>query len=117
MARMARLLDQLKNCYGVFGLALDDVPPQARDVVGLRFMAEKTKKHIRVLCFTPKGVEMMTEMKQVVGDFPWFSIGFTAHGPLRWTHLALDIYRQSAGKGKGANGKPCGQWIDSGPGK
>ena len=108
MARMTRLLDQLENCHGVFGLALDDVPPPARDVVGLRVMAENTKKHIRVLCFTPKGVEMMTDMKAVVGDYPWFSIGFTAHGPLRWTHLALEIYKQSAGHGIPAtvNGEP-----------
>ena len=108
MARMTRLLDQLENCHGIFGLALDDVPPPARDVVGLRVMAENTKKHIRVLCFTPKGAEMMTEMKAVVGDYPWFSLGFTAHGPLRWTHLALEIYKQSAGHGIPAtvNGEP-----------
>jgi trimethylamine--corrinoid protein Co-methyltransferase len=108
MARMSRLLDQLNNCHGVFGLALDDVPPPAQDVVGLRIIAENTKKHIRVLCFSPKGVEMMTEMKKVVGDHPWFSVGFTAHGPLRWTHLALEIYKQSAGHGIPAtvNGEP-----------
>ena len=40
----------------------------------------------------------MVRMKDVVGDYPWFSIGFTAHGPLRWTNLALDIfYRDSGG--------------------
>ena len=50
----------------------------------------------------------MARMKDVVGDYPWFSIGFTAHGPLRWTHLALDIYKNTAGKGIPAtvNGEP-----------
>ena len=108
MARVARLLDQLENVDGVFGFALDDVPPRARDVVGLRVMAENTKKHIRVLCFTPQGSDMMVEMKKVVGDYPWFSVGFTAHGPLRWTNLALEIFKRSAGHGipTTINGEP-----------
>jgi trimethylamine--corrinoid protein Co-methyltransferase len=108
MARVARLLDQLENVDGVFGFALDDVPPRARDVVGLRMMAENTKKHIRVLCFTPQGSDMMVEMKKVVGDYPWFSVGFTAHGPLRWTNLALEIFKRSAGHGipTTINGEP-----------
>lgn len=108
MARVARLLDQLEHVDAVFGFALDDVPPRARDVVGLRTIAENTAKHIRVLCFTPQGTDMMVEMKKVVGDYPWFSVGFTAHGPLRWTHLALEIFRRSAGHGIPAtiNGEP-----------
>lgn len=108
MAGVASLLDQLEHVDGVFGYALDDVPPRARDVVGLRTIAENTKKHIRVLCFTPQGSEMMTEMKKVVGDYPWFSVGFTAHGPLRWTNLALEIFKSSAGHGIPAsiNGEP-----------
>ncbi len=108
MAKVARLLDQLKNVDGVFGFALDDVPPRARDVVGLRIMAENTQKHIRVLCFTPQGSDMMVEMQKVVGDYPWFSVGFTAHGPLRWTNLALEIFKRSAGHGIPAtiNGEP-----------
>ena len=108
MARAARLLDQLDNVDAVFGLALDDVPPRVCDVVGLRIMAENTAKHIRVLCFTPQGSDMMAEMKKVVGDYPWFSVGFTAHGPLRWTNLALEIFKRSAGHGipTTINGEP-----------
>ncbi len=108
MAGAARLLDQLENIDGVFGFALDDVPPRARDVVGLRTIAENTKKHIRVLCFTPQGSDMMVEMQKVVGDYPWFSVGFTAHGPLRWTNLALEIFKSSAGHGipTTINGEP-----------
>jgi len=99
LAKTTRLLHHLEHVDGVFGFALDDVPPKACDVVGLKIMAENTNKHIRVLCFTAAGSEMMVEMKKVVGGFPWFSIGFTAHGPLRWTNLALEIFRTTAGFG------------------
>ncbi|MBU2647724.1 trimethylamine methyltransferase family protein [bacterium] len=108
MGDMARLVQHLPNIDGVFGMALDDIPPHAQDIVGLRTMAENTTKHIRVLCFTPEGAETMCDMKDVVGDFPWFSVGFTAHGPLRWTHLALEIFYRTAGKGipTTLNGEP-----------
>lgn len=108
MADISRLVQQLPNIDGVFGLALSDVPTKAQDVVGLRIMSENTTKHIRVLCFTPEGADTLCEMKAVVGDFPWFSVGFTAHGPLRWTHLALEIFARTAGKGIPAtiNGEP-----------
>jgi trimethylamine---corrinoid protein Co-methyltransferase len=47
-------------------------------------------------------------MKPVVSERPWFSIGFTAHGPLRWTALALEIFRVTAGAGipVSVNGEP-----------
>jgi trimethylamine--corrinoid protein Co-methyltransferase len=108
MADMARLLDQLSEVQTVFGMALHDIPPPARDVVGLRVMAENTSKHIRVLCFSPRSMDVMAEMKDIVGPEPWFSIGFTAHGPLRWTRLALEIFRRTAGRGipTTVNGEP-----------
>ncbi len=99
MARWARLLDRLPNVDGVFSYAMEDVLPKARDVVGLKIIAENTTKHIRVLCFSPGGMDVMVRMKEVVGEYPWFSIGFTAHGPLRWTNLALDIFYRTAGHG------------------
>ena len=91
MADMARLYDRLDQVDGVFGFSMEDVLVPARDVVGLRIMAENTTKHIRAFCFTPEGADVMKEMRGVVGDAPWFSVGFTAHGPLRWTNLALSI--------------------------
>jgi trimethylamine--corrinoid protein Co-methyltransferase len=108
MADAARLLDQLPEVDGVFGLSLDDVPPAARDVAGLAIMAANTTKHLRALCFTPAGAEWMCRMKPVLGPDPWFSIGFTAHGPLRWTRLALDIFLKTAGHGipTTLNGEP-----------
>lgn len=108
MAAWARLLEQLSNVDVIFGLAIDDVIPQARDAVGLATMAKNSSKHLRALSFSPEGARVMAEMKAVVGDYPWFSVGFTAHGPLRWTHLALAIYKESAGFGIPAtvNGEP-----------
>lgn len=108
MADTARLLSQLPAVDGVFGLSMSDVPVRLRDVTGLRIMAEHTRKHVRVLCFTPEGAEALCEMRAVVSDAPWFSIGFTAHGPLRWTRLALEIFSRTAGHGipTTINGEP-----------
>lgn len=108
MADMARLFDQLPNVHAVFGMALADVPPPACDVVGLRIMAANTAKHLRAFCFAPEGADAMIEMKRVVGPHPWFSLGFTAHGPLRWTRLALEIFKRTAGHGipTTINGEP-----------
>ena len=108
MARAARLLDRLNNVQAVFGISLDDVSPAARDAVGLRVMAENTSKHIRVLCFSPDSMDVIAEMRDVVGAHPWLSIGFTAHGPLRWTHLALEMFRRTANRGipTTVNGEP-----------
>jgi trimethylamine--corrinoid protein Co-methyltransferase len=108
MAGMSRLLDQLEHVDGVFGFSLDDVPPPARDVAGLAVMARNTSKHLRVLSFSPEGADRIVAMKPVVGDHPWFSVGFTAHGPLRWTRLALEIFKRTAGHGipTTVNGEP-----------
>lgn len=108
LAGMARLLDQLSEVQTVFGMSMDDVPAPARDVVGLRIMAENTSKHLRVLCFSPDSMDALAEMKGVVGGHAWFSIGFTAHGPLRWTRLALEMFRRTAGHGipTTVNGEP-----------
>jgi len=107
LADIARLCDHLPGVHGVMGMAMADVTPRHRDFTGVRVIAENTRKHIRALCFTPQGMEALLEMKQV---FPgnWLSIGFTAHGPLRWTNLALGIFLKSAGAGIPAtvNGEP-----------
>ncbi len=107
LANISRLADRLPSVQAVVGIAMEDVPPDRRDVRGLRIIADNTRKHIRVLCFSPKGMEALVRMKPV---FPgaWFSIGFTAHGPLRWTSLALRIFAASAGCGIPAtiNGEP-----------
>jgi trimethylamine--corrinoid protein Co-methyltransferase len=78
------------------GMAMADVTPEHRDFVGVRVIAENCGKHVRALCFTPTGMEALREMKSVIPG-NWLSMGFTAHGPLRWTNLALDIFLKSAG--------------------
>jgi len=108
MADIARLMHHLEHVHAVFGLALADIPVRAQDVVGLAIMAKNTSKHVRVLCFTPEGGRKLLEMQQIVSSDPWFSVGFTAHGPLRWTHLALEIFKATAGRKIPAtiNGEP-----------
>ena len=107
MAEYSRLLDRLPHCDGVFGMSMNDVPPPARDAVGLRIMAENTTKHVRAVCFSPAGADALRRMKDVA-EGAWFSIGFTAHGPLRWTNLALEIFTRTAGAGipTTINGEP-----------
>jgi trimethylamine--corrinoid protein Co-methyltransferase len=56
----------------------------------------------------------MIEMGKVLSggktlkENPVFSVGFTAHGPLRWTSLALRVFKATAGYGIPAtiNGEP-----------
>lgn len=104
---IARLSSRLDAVQGVMGVAMADVPPLHRDFVGLRVIAEATRKHARVLCFSPRGMDALVRMKPVFPG-PWFSIGFTAHGPLRWTNLALEVFARSAGHGVPVtvNGEP-----------
>jgi trimethylamine--corrinoid protein Co-methyltransferase len=107
LATIARLGDGLEAVQGVMGVAMADVPPLHRDFVGLRMIAEGTRKHARVLCFSPRGMDALVRMKPVFPG-PWFSVGFTAHGPLRWTNLALEVFARSAGHGipVTVNGEP-----------
>jgi trimethylamine--corrinoid protein Co-methyltransferase len=53
LAGVARLCDRLESVQGIMGVAMADVPPLHRDFVGLRVIAESTRKHARVLCFSP----------------------------------------------------------------
>jgi len=114
LARLARLVDSLSHLDGIVGVSVSDVPPGFRDVAGYRTMATNTGKHVRVLSFSPTGAEAILEMAKVLLDGkefsgrPIFSMGFTAHGPLRWTNLALDVYYRSSGHGipVTVNGEP-----------
>jgi trimethylamine---corrinoid protein Co-methyltransferase len=98
LAALSRLSNALPSVQGVMGVACADVPPGQRDFVGVRIMAENTRRHVRALCFGPAGMDALREMKQVAKG-NWLSVGFTAHGPLRWTNLALAIFERSAGSG------------------
>jgi trimethylamine---corrinoid protein Co-methyltransferase len=77
-------------------------------------MARGTRKHLRALSFSPRGGEAMIEMGQVLAGTaglrarPVVSLGFTAHGPLRWTGLSLGVFKSTAGHGVPVtvNGEP-----------
>lgn len=105
LADFSRIVETLSNVDAIVGTSTEDTPPAHRDFVGLRIMAANTRKHLRALSFTPKGGEAMIEMAGVLTggkslkENPIFSIGFTAHGPLRWTSLALGVYKATAGHG------------------
>lgn len=105
LADFSRVIDKLKNVDTVVGISTEDTAPQYRDFVGFRIMAQNTQKHIRALSFTPRGGEAMIEMAKVLAggrslrEHPLFSMGFTAHGPLRWTKLAIGVFKATTGYG------------------
>ncbi len=105
LADFAWVIENLPEVEAVVGTATEDTHPPYRDFVGFRIMAENTKKHLRPLSFTPRGGEAMIEMARVLlggkplRENPIFSVGFTAHGPLRWTNLALGVFKTTAGQG------------------
>jgi trimethylamine---corrinoid protein Co-methyltransferase len=105
LADFSRVIDALPEVDGIVGTSTEDTPPVHRDFVGLRVMAGNTRKHLRALSFTPRGGEAMIEMAKVLSgskdlkENPLFSVGFTAHGPLRWTALALGVFKATSGHG------------------
>jgi trimethylamine---corrinoid protein Co-methyltransferase len=105
LADFAWVIENLADVDAIVGTATEDTPPPHRDFVGFRVMAENTRKHLRPLSFTPRGGEAMIEMAKVLSggkplrENPLFSVGFTAHGPLRWTNLALGVFKATAGHG------------------
>ena len=105
LADFARVIDALDQVDVIVGTSTEETPPGQRDFVGFRIMAQNTSKHLRALSFSPRGGQAMIEMAMVLADgrslkeAPLFSMGFTAHGPLRWTSLALGVYSMTAGHG------------------
>jgi len=105
LGNFARVIDALDHVDVIVGTSTEETPPAHRDFVGFRIMAQNTSKHLRALSFSPRGGEAMVEMAGVLAggrslkEVPLFSMGFTAHGPLRWTSLALGVYRMTAGHG------------------
>ena len=114
LADFARVIDALDQVDVIVGTSTEETPPPQRDFVGFRIMAQNTGKHLRALSFSPRGGQAMIEMARVLADgrslreAPLFSMGFTAHGPLRWTALALGVFRMTAGHGipVTVNGEP-----------
>lgn len=100
-----RVANQLTHLHAIVGTSLSEYPPGARDFVGFRAMAENTQKHLRPVIFTPRGIEIILEMADVLLDgkslreHPILSFGFTAVSPLRWSDSALEVFRVSSGYG------------------
>jgi trimethylamine---corrinoid protein Co-methyltransferase len=105
LADFSRIVETLSGVDVIVGTSTEDTPPPHRDFVGFRIMAANTRKHLRALSFTAKGGEAMIEMAKVLSgekglkENPIFGIGFTAHGPLRWTSLALGVFKATSGYG------------------
>ena len=105
LADFSRIVETLSNVDVMVGTSTEDTPPPHRDFVGFRIMAANTRKHLRALSFTARGGEGMIEMAKVLSgekslkENPIFGIGFTAHGPLRWTSLALGVFKATSGHG------------------
>jgi trimethylamine--corrinoid protein Co-methyltransferase len=101
----SRIVESLSNVDVMVGTSTEDTPPAHRDFVGFRVMAENTRKHLRALSFTPRGGEAMIEMAKALSggkglkENPIMGVGFTAHGPLRWTSLALGVFKATSGYG------------------
>jgi trimethylamine--corrinoid protein Co-methyltransferase len=114
LSAFTRVVDALPQVDGVVGTVVEDAPPPDRDFAGIRVMAGATRKHLRALSFSPRGGEALLEMGRVLAGSaglkanPVISMGFTAHGPLRWTSLALGVFKTTAGHGVPVtvNGEP-----------
>ena len=107
---MVRLYDTLENVHAVVGTSIADFPPQTRDFVGLRRLAENSGKHMRPVIFTPTGAQVIIEMCQTIlemerfqgatlAQLPIVSFGFTIVSPLHWTNLALEVFQKTSGFG------------------
>ncbi len=103
LAEFSRVVETLSNVDVIVGTSTEDAPPPHRDFVGFRIMATNTRKHLRALSFSVKGGEAMIEMAKVLSggrslkENPIFGVGFTAHGPLRWTSLAMGVFKATSG--------------------
>ena len=105
LAEFARIADRLESVFAVVGTSVEDVPPPARDVVGMRILAENTGKHLRPLLFTAAGVKPIIEMAEIIADgralsgCPLVSFGYSCLSPLHWAQITIDLWRESGGRG------------------
>ncbi len=105
LAEFTRLLDALDHVHGVVGTSLADYPPQVRDFVGFRILAENSTKHLRPVIFSPDGPEAIIEMAEVLADgaslseSPIVSFGYSIVSPLHWTSSALELFLRTSGRG------------------
>ncbi|MCX7591941.1 MAG: trimethylamine methyltransferase family protein [Kiritimatiellae bacterium] len=105
LTQFARVADRLDTVFAVTGTSIAEVPPICRDIVGLRIIAENSRKHLRPLLFDPRNVKPMIEMAQIIGggstlrEHPLISFGYSCLSPLHWSKTATDLWRESSGHG------------------
>jgi trimethylamine--corrinoid protein Co-methyltransferase len=105
LAALTRLLDALKNVHGVVGTSVADYPPNARDFVAFRILAENSSKHLRPVIFSPDGPDAILEMADVLADGiplrerPFLSFGYSIVSPFHWTSAALELFLRTSGHG------------------
>lgn len=103
--RLTRLADALENVHAPVGPANHDLPPQYRDFVACRLMAQHSGKHLRPCIYTPQGGEAICEMGQVLSaprslrEWPTISFGYTVVSPLHWTEPGLELFLRTSGFG------------------
>jgi len=115
-ADLVHVLDGLEHLHGIVGPCLEDVPAPVRGLAGMRLIAEASLKHIRPCIYHPSETKGMIEMAQVlldgrtIAEAPFFSLGYTAVSPLRWSQTALAAFRESSGFGVPVmvNSEPAG---------
>lgn len=113
---LAHIVDGLEHINALVSTSLDDVPAPVRGLTGMRLISENCLKHIRPCIYDPRETKGMIEMAQVIlegksiKESPVFSLGYTAVSPLRWSDLALNVFRESSGHGVPimVNAEPAG---------
>jgi trimethylamine---corrinoid protein Co-methyltransferase len=100
-----RVIDKLDNVQGMVGMNLKEPAPRCRDIMGFRYMAENSYKHIRPCMYSPFGAEAMIEMADVIlegkslRDNMFFTLGYSIVSPLTWSETALELIKKSSGHG------------------
>ena len=100
-----RVIDKLDNVQGMVGMNLKEPAPRCRDIMGFRYMAENSYKHIRPCMYSPFGAEAMIEMADVIlegkslRDNMFFTLGYSIVSPLTWSETALELMSKSSGHG------------------
>jgi trimethylamine--corrinoid protein Co-methyltransferase len=105
LAEFTRLLDALEHVHGVVGTSINDYPPQVRDFVGFRILAENSTKHLRPVIFTGSGPLAIIEMAGVLAEGvslserPIVSFGYSIVSPFHWGRAAMELFLNTSGRG------------------
>ena len=105
LAEFTRLLDALEQVHGVVGTSIHDYPPQVRDFVGFRILAENSTKHLRPVIFTGSGPLAIIEMAQVLAEGvslserPIVSFGYSIVSLFHWSRAAMELFLNTSGYG------------------